>query len=210
MKKRRPTRRKQFRQPPKRLPPTSTPPLDWLMPLAQPTPIRGAPNPALGTSGIVQPPLPLREAAAAIQAEAAIQLEDATLRADATVGRAAQYKEMLSWIGVLEVLMAELPNQRRRTNDPPITGEDIPSITKAVAILKAQPVVPTAPDDAKAAGSTLMRFGERLGDYLDIFFKEAAKSGGKELGKQLARAPYWLALWYTLTHIVQSVAAWLP
>jgi hypothetical protein len=59
MKKRPSTRRKA----PKRVPPTSTPPLDWLTPLAQPTPMRGTPNPALGTSGIVQPPLPLREAA---------------------------------------------------------------------------------------------------------------------------------------------------
>jgi hypothetical protein len=42
---------------------TSTPPLDWLTPLAEPAPIGRTPNPALGTSGIVQPPLPLRDAA---------------------------------------------------------------------------------------------------------------------------------------------------
>jgi hypothetical protein len=196
MKKRRPKPRKHFRQPPKRLPPT-----DWLTPLAQPTPIRGTPNPAFGTSGIVQPPpLPPREAAAAIQAE------DATLRADATVGRAAQHKEMLSWIGVLEALMAELPNQRRRTNDPPITDEDIPEITQAVAILKSQPVVPTAPDEVRVAGSTLKKIGERLGTYLDTCLLEASK----ELGKRLVQLPYWLALWYTLKNIVQSIAGWLP
>ena len=156
-------------------------------------------------SGIVQPPLPLRD-----QASVKADME-LNVTVEATVIRAAPHKEMLSWIEVLEALIAELPKQRRGIGDnlQPITKEDVQEITQAVAILKAQPVVPTAPDDAKAAGSTLMRFGERLGDYLDIFLKEAAKSGGKELGKQLARAPYWLALWYTLTHIVQSVAAWL-
>jgi hypothetical protein len=60
MKQRPPKRPKQFRRPTKRLPPTSTLPSEWLTPLAEPTRWRaGSP----GTSGIVQPPLPLREAA---------------------------------------------------------------------------------------------------------------------------------------------------
>jgi hypothetical protein len=84
MKQRPPKRPKQFRrQQPKRYPLTSThklPPLDWLTPLAQPTPIRGTPNPAFGTSGIVQPPLPLREAAAQVAFEG-----EGGLRADVTV-----------------------------------------------------------------------------------------------------------------------------
>jgi hypothetical protein len=157
--------------------------------------------------------LTTRSAAAAIQAEAAIQAADATLRADATVVSAASHKEMLSWIEVLEALMAELPNQRRRTNDPPITEEDIPEIRKAVAILKAQPVVPTAPDEARAAGLTLMKFGERLGSYLlkqgDIFVSEAVKSAGKEVGKRLVQSPFWWALATTLLMLAQSVQAWL-
>jgi hypothetical protein len=64
-------------------------------------------------------------------------------------------------------LIAELPKQQRSIghNIRPITGDDVQEIT-AVAILKSQPVVPTAPDEARAAGSTLMRFGERLGSYL--------------------------------------------
>jgi len=130
--------------------------------------------------------------------------------ADATVVRAA-HEEMLSWIEVLEALIVELPKQRRSIghNLQPIADDELQSITKCVVILKHQPVVPTAPDDARAAGSTLQKIVGRLGTYLDTFFLEASKSGGKELGKQLARAPYWLALWYTLKHIVESVAAWL-
>jgi hypothetical protein len=48
-------------------------------------------------------------------------------------------------------------------NRPPITNEDIKEIRQAVAVLKAHPVVPTASDELRAAGSTLMRFGEELG-----------------------------------------------
>jgi hypothetical protein len=161
-------------------------------------------------SGIVQPPpLPLREAADQASVKADMELG---VTVEATVVRAAPHKEMLSWIEVLEALIAELPKQRRGIGDnlQPITKDDVPEITKAVAVLKAEPVVPTAPDAAKAAGSTLMRFGERLGTYLDTFLLEASKSGGKEFGKRLVQAPYWWAIWYTLTHIVQSVAAWLP
>jgi hypothetical protein len=130
---------------------------------------------------------------------------------EATVIRAAPHKEMLSWIEVLEALIVELPKQRRGIghNLQPIIEEDIQSITKCIVILKAQPVVPTAPDDAKAAGSTLQKIGERLGTYLDTCLLEASKSAGKELGKLSVRLSYWLALWYALKNIVQSVAAWL-
>ena len=201
MKRRRPpTRRKQFRQPKKQLPPTSTdkpPASGWQMPLAEPTRTRAS-NP--GTSGIVQPPLPLR-------AEANIKLEGAGLSADATVINAAPHREMLSWIEVLEGLMIELPKQRRGIGDnlQPITEVEVQEIKHCIVILKAQPVAPTAPDAVKAAGSTLKKIGEKLGTYLDACLLEASK----ELGKKLV-SPHWWALWYALMKIVQSVGAWLP
>src|SRR5947207_6529764 len=102
MKQRRLKRRKTVRPPRKQLPPTSNdkpPTSGWQMPLAESTRTRAS-NP--GTSGIVQPPLPLR-------AEADIKLEGAGLSADATVINAAPHREMLSWIEVLEGLMIELP-----------------------------------------------------------------------------------------------------
>ena len=76
------------------------------------------------------------------------------VQVETTVIRAAPYQEMLSRIEVLEALIAELPKQQRRIghNVRPITDEDVQEIRQAVAILKAQPVVP---DKAKAAGSTL-------------------------------------------------------
>jgi hypothetical protein len=127
------------------------------------------------------------------------------------VGRAAQHEEMLSWIEVLEALIAELPKQRRGIghNLQPISDDERQSIIKCVIILKHQPVVPTAPDDARAAGSTLKKIGERLGTYLDTFLLEASKSAGKELGKRLVQLSYWWALWYVLTKLAQSVFNWL-
>jgi hypothetical protein len=114
---------------------------------------------------------------------------------------------MLSWIGVLERLIV-LPRPRSGIghNLQPITHLEDQAIRTAVATLKAQPVVPTAPDEARAAGSTLKKIGERLGTYLDTCLLEASK----ELGKRLVQLSYWWALWYALKNIVQSVAAWLP
>jgi hypothetical protein len=191
MKQRQPKRRKTSRQSPKRLSPSARK--------------KGmAPEEAL---------LLVREAAdqAAFKAEVKeeVELRDTT---DATVVRAAAHKQMLSWIEVLEGLIVELPKQRRGIghNLQPITQEEVEEATHAVAVLKAQPVAPKAPDEAKAAASTLKKIGERLGTYLDNFLLEASKSGGKEFGKQLARAPYWWALWHALKNIIQSVAGWLP
>jgi hypothetical protein len=126
-----------------------------------------------------------------------------------------QYQEMLSWITVLERLIIELPKQPPGIghNRPPISQEEVRKIRQAVAILKAQPVVPTAPDKARAAGSTVMKFGERLGSYLlkqaGIFISEATKSAGKEFGKRLVQSPFWWALATTLLMLGHSVEAWL-
>jgi hypothetical protein len=170
MNQRRPKRRKHFRQPPKRLPSTSTdklPPLDWLT-VEQPTPARRPSSPA--SSGIVQPILPPQ---AGLKGEGG-------LRADTTLVRAA-HKEMLQWIEVLEAIIVELQKQPPGVghNLQPIGDDELHSIINLVFILKHQPVVPTAPDDVRAAGSRLKKIGERLGTYLDIFLLEASKSAGR-------------------------------
>jgi hypothetical protein len=130
------------------------------------------------------------------------------VQVEKTVIRAAPYQEMLSRIEVLESLLAEFPKQQRSIghNIRPITDGDVQEIRQAVAILKAQPVVPA---DAKAAGSTLGKIGERLGTYLDACLLETAKSAGKELGKRLVQLSYWLALGHALMSIAQSVPNWL-
>jgi hypothetical protein len=184
-------------------------------------PRRRARNPASMGSGIVEPPLPLR---AADQPEFKGEGQGG-FRTDATVVRAAQHEEMLRRIEALERLMAELSKQGRLIaelpklpigighNRPPIIKEDIKEIRQAIAVLKAQPVVPTAPDEARAAGSTVMRFGEGLATYLlkqaDVFVSEAVKSAGKEFGKRLVQTPFWWALATALMLVGNSVAAWL-
>jgi hypothetical protein len=220
MKQRRAKRRKTIRQPPGRLPPRPTdkaPPLDWFTPLAEPTPIRRA-NPAM--SGAVGPISPLGE-----PADQANFKGEGGFRADTTMVRAARHAAMLSWIAALERLLAELSKHKKLItelpklpigighNRPPITNEDIKEIRQAVAVLKAQPVVPTASDELRAAGSTLMRFGEELGTYLlkqaDVFVSEAVKSAGKEFGKRLVQSPFWWALATALLLAANSVASWL-
>jgi hypothetical protein len=164
-------------------------------------------NAVLDPVGTPDGPLPLR-------AQAHLKPEGG-LRADTIIERAAQHEEMLRRIEFLESLIAKSSKQQPGIghNRPPITKEDVQEITQAIAILKAQPVVPTAPDEARAAGSTLMRFGERLGTYLlkqaDVFISEAVKSGGKEFGKRLVQSPFWWALATTLMLVGQSVSNWL-
>src|SRR6516162_2445673 len=75
--------------------------------------------------------------------------EDALLllrEAAAAEKKAAPHKEMLSWIEVLEALIAELPKQHRGIGDnlQPIGDDELHSIINLVFILKHQPVVPTA------------------------------------------------------------------
>jgi hypothetical protein len=116
---------------------------------------------------------------------------------------------MLSRTEVLDWLIANLPERPKGGpghNLQPITKDDVQEIKQAIAALKALPVTPKASDKdkASAAVSILKKIGERLGKYLDDCLSEASK----ELGKKLV-SPSWWALWYTLTHIVQSVAAWL-
>jgi hypothetical protein len=169
MKQRQPKPRKTF-QPPKRLPPAASTELP-----------RRSSNAVLDPIGTRETPLPLREAANQANVKADMELG---VSMEATVVRAAPYKEMLSWIEVLEALIAELPKQHRGIGDnlQPIGDDELHSIINLVFILKHQPVVPTAPDDVRAAGSRLKKIGDRLGTYLDTFLLEASKSGGKELG----------------------------
>jgi hypothetical protein len=161
------------------------------------------------SSGIVNPPLPLRDP----QVQASFKGEGG-LRADATVVRAAQHREMLAWTASLKNLLAHFPARLPpgigHNQPPPIAGEDVAILHKAVVVLEAQQVVPKAPDDVKAVQSALQKIKGRLGTYVDTFFLEASKSGGKEFGKQLARAPYWLAFWYVLQKLGEALTGWLP
>ena len=124
----------------------------------------------------------------ALRAQAAFKGEGG-LQADATVVKAEQHKEMLSRTEVLDWLIANLPEQSKGGpghNRQPITQDDVREIKKAVAALKALPVVPKASDKdrATAVASILKKIGERLGTYLDTFLLEAAKSAG-EMSSQI-------------------------
>jgi hypothetical protein len=188
----RPTR---IRQPKKLLPQPSPPP-------PRPSGEIAALPPQASNAVLDQAGSP--EGSLALHAGAAVGVQ-----VEKTVIRAAPYQEMLSRIEVLESLIAEFPKQQRPGighNIQPITDEDVQEIRQAVAILKAQPVVP---DKARAAGSTLKKIGERLGTYLDAFLLETAKEAGKEFGKRLVQLSYWLALGHALMSIAQSVPNWL-
>ena len=119
---------------------------------------------------------------------------DAVARDASERRRKTDFHLMLSWIVVLEGLIVELPTQQQG-NIQPLTHLELQAIKKSIFILKHKP----APADAKAAASTLKKIKERLGTYLDAFFMEASKEGGKRLVQALG-------IWYVLEHILKLVA----
>jgi hypothetical protein len=173
--------------------------LAWHQPLTTPQQRKSNIAALTASSGTVEPILPPGEAA-----------DKASFKGE--VDKAAQHEEMLSRITILEALIAELPKQPVGIghNQPLITKDDVQEIKQAIAILKAQPVVPTALDQVRASGSIPKKVGERLKTYLDAFMLEAAKSGGKEAGKRLVQFSYWWLLLDALMKLAQSVTAWLP
>jgi hypothetical protein len=196
MKQRRPTRRKPRKQASTNEPPPV--PWGWQSALEPPPRPRRTSHAALmASSGIVEPPLPLREAP-----------DQASFK-----GKVEKHAEMLAWTAALKSLLAHFPTRlpaRIGHNQPdPITHDDVLSIHKAITVLEPQPLVPMAPDDVRAVQSTLQKIAGHLGTYLDASMMELSKSVGKELGKQLARAPYWLAIWYVLQKLDQALTGWL-
>jgi hypothetical protein len=137
--------------------------------------------------------------------------------------KSAQHEEMLSRIAVLERLMAELrePYSGARNQRSPEPGEDLSQgflfgaeevrdTEKAIAILKAQPVVPEGTEEAGGAASTLKDIGERIEMYLDYFLREAANSTESDFEKWLVRLPFILwALKDALIALANSVTNWV-
>jgi hypothetical protein len=199
MKQRRPSRRKPSKKrsprPPAPRPQPGPEILAWQQPLTTPQQPKVNLAALMASSGIVEPILPPSETP-----------DKPSFKGE--VDKAAQHAEMLSRIAILESLIAELPKQPVGIghNQPLMTKDDIQEIKQAIATLKAQPVMPTAPDQAKAAGSTLIKFGERLGTYLlkqaDLFVSEAVKEAAKLLMKLLA-------LSNALMLVGNAVEAWL-
>jgi hypothetical protein len=137
-------------------------------------------------------------------------------------GRPAHHKEMLSRIAILERLVAELREKSPGIghNRPPESIEGLPfgevelrEIAEAIAVLKAQPVMPKAPEEAEVAASTLNKIGDRLWTYLikqaDVFTSKLVESAANELGKRLVQSPFWWVVASTLMAVAHSVNGWL-
>jgi hypothetical protein len=225
MKRRLPPRRKPSKPPQKLLPQAPTPPSPsgW-----QPQEIGALPHRASNapppTLDIVEPPKPTAGTAPGEikwvndQGQPVTFVNDkgepltwTTNPPSADPSTSARHQEMLSRIIVLERLLAEMPEQRTGIghNRSHISEDEVREIATALIILKAQPIVPTVPDEARAAATTLKKIGEHLGAYLDDFLSETAKSAGKEFGKRVVQSPFWWALATTLMVVARSVIEWL-
>jgi hypothetical protein len=61
------------------------------------------------------------------------------------------------------------------------------------------------PRELIEAETKVWRLRQKLGEYLDDFFKGFAKSAGEEAGKQAVR---WIALLGALTYLLDAVRSW--
>jgi hypothetical protein len=171
--------------------------LAWHTPLSEPPQQRRTSHAALlASSGIVEPPLPLRDA----QDQASF-----TGEAETPMASAAR-EEMLSRIAVLEALMAEMPKQHIGIghNQPPITREDVEEIKAALASLKAQQVVPAK---ANTAASVFKTVGKKIGSWVDAYMLQLAKSAA--IATALAPLYYWSFFKDVVAGLAHSVTEWL-
>ena len=133
---RRPIRRKHSRQPPKRLPPTDKPPpLDWLQPLAQPTPTRRASNAA--RSETVEPILPPSDPANQAEGGAVSDAPVGPFHTDTSLGATT-----LAW------------QQQEDRGD--VARDTADQKNKNIAAVEPQPSPPSSGDVAAFAGASAM------------------------------------------------------
>lgn len=94
---------------------------------------------------------------------------------------------------------------------PTDLDSDLPAIDDLIALLK-QEKTPFAVSNRQALIESEKRAGrvaEKIQEYVDIVCKEAAKSFGQEIGKQMGRLPLWLGLYGALQLVSSQLLAWL-
>jgi hypothetical protein len=133
------------------------------------------------------------------------------------------HARMLARLEAIEVAIDRLTNPAELIghNNPPEPIDDIlplkelSEIKEALEILKSQKATEPPENLAQVTASAerLKTIGEKLSGHLDTFADEFTRSMGKEAGKRLVQAPFWIPLGLQLIdagHIAISWIASLP
>jgi hypothetical protein len=151
------------------------------------------------------------------QFASALLAGEGSLTVDAAV---AAHKEMLARLAELEATVAQLLEPSipgiGHNNPPPFDSAELEEIKREIALLKAQPPVPTAfPVEASKIASKFVRFGEHgltwTGKQLDTFVTEFMKAAGKIAGPVAVGAllAKWLTVGHQLTDSAAAILKWL-
>jgi hypothetical protein len=92
----------------------------------------------------------------------------------------------------------------------PVTIEELGEVDELIALLKEQDPVPTS-DRTKLIENSqkATEVSDKIKQYLDTFAIEAFKNAGGEIGKRLAQAPFWIALYTGIDRVTEALALWL-
>lgn len=135
----------------------------------------------------------------------------------------ARYSELQARVTLLETsldqLRSELAAPTRRQisighnqgpDFEPVPVEELDNVGELIVLLKQQgPVPPPDPtaliqQSKKAAGVSA-----KIKQYLDAFTLEALKGAGGEIGKRLAQAPFWIAVYHGIDRVTEILTLWL-
>jgi hypothetical protein len=92
----------------------------------------------------------------------------------------------------------------------PIPVEELSDVDDLIALLKQQgPLPPTDPTKLTEKSQKATRVSDKIKQYLDGFAIEAFKGAGSEIGKRLAQAPFWVAVYHGIDRVAEALALWL-
>jgi len=125
---------------------------------------------------------------------------------------------MLARLTELEATVAQLLPLLPSTpgighNNPPLELAELDEIKRDIALLKAQPAVPTASQTASQTASKFIHRCERVtacvAQLLDTFATEFSKSAGREAGKAVVQLLKWYAVGTGLMYSAAAILQWL-
>jgi hypothetical protein len=151
------------------------------------------------------------------QFASALLAGEGSLTAEAAI---IAHKEMLARLAELEATVAKLLSPSTpgigHNNPPPLDNTELEEIKREIALLKAQPPVPTAlPVEASKTASKFVRLGQRvltwIGKHLDTGIAEFMKSAGKTAGPVVVGGllAIWLTVGHQLTDSAIAIMQWL-
>jgi hypothetical protein len=135
-----------------------------------------------------------------------------------------RFSELLGRVALLEASLRQLrreahtsagereigPGHNQGPEFDPVPAEELGDVDDLIALLKQQgPVPPADPTELAEQSQKASQVSGKIKQYLDNFAIEAFKGAGGEIGKRLAQAPIWVAVYHGIDRVTEVLALWL-